>query len=242
MRKQKRYLFISVIMASLFLSGCGTQLYEMTKEEEDLIVHSAAYFVAKHNIQQKDGASAVVDPDSIVLESEATEEVEGITESETELAEEVISPSEGENGEGQTENPDSVSLAEFIGHGTDLMVTYTGSYSANNYVEGSAYSVDAEAGKIFYVMQFSITNTTDEEVVIDNVSINPTFKLVSDSLSVKSKVTFLTTDFSTYQGAIPAGETVETILLFEVSEASVEQITAPTLQITIDNVTKNVKL
>ena len=36
MNKKKRYLFIGVIMASLFLSGCGTQLYEMTKEEEEL--------------------------------------------------------------------------------------------------------------------------------------------------------------------------------------------------------------
>ena len=46
MKKQKRYLFIGVAVASLLLSGCGTQLYELTKEEEDLIVHSAAYFVA----------------------------------------------------------------------------------------------------------------------------------------------------------------------------------------------------
>lgn len=242
MKKQKRYLFIGVVIASMFLSGCGTQLYELTKEEEDLIVHSAAYFVAKHNIQQKDGVSAVVDPDSIILQSEETEEVEGITEPETELAEEVISPSGGNAGEGQTVDDATVSLAEIIGHGTDLTVTYTGSYSVDNYVEGAAYSVDADAGKMFYVMQFTITNATDGEVIVDNVSVNPTFRLVSDNLSVKAEVTFLTTDFSTYQGTIQAGESVETILLFEVSEANIEQITAPTLQITIDNVTKNVKL
>lgn len=242
MKKQKRYLFIGVIMASLFLSGCGTQLYEMTKEEEDLIVHSAAYFVAKHNIQQKDGVSAVVDPDTIVLESEETEAVEGIIEPETEMAEEVITPSGGEISEEQVVDDTTVSLAEIIGHETDLTVEYAGSYSADNYIEGAAYSVDADAGKTFYVMRFTIANTTDGDVAVDNASINPMFKLVSDGFSVKSEVTFLTTDFSTYQGTIPTGETIETILLFEVSDAQAEQITAPILQITIDNVTKNVKL
>lgn len=239
MKKQKRYLFIGVVLLAFVLSGCGTELYEMTQEEEDLIVHSAAYYVAKHNIQQKDGVSAVVDPDTIVIPEEA-EEVEGITESETELAEEVIMPSGG--GEGQSVDVTGVSLSEVIGHGADLSVAYTGSYSADNYVEGGAYSVDAGTGKVFYVMQFAITNVTDGDVIVDNASINPIFKLESNGLSVKSEVTFLMTDFSTYQGTIAAGETVETILLFEVPEGSVAEITDPTLQITIDNETKNVKL
>lgn len=239
MKKHKRYLFIGVVLFSFVLSGCGTKLYEMTQEEEDLIVHSAAYYVAKHNIQQKDGVSAVVDPDTITIQEES-EEVEGITESETELAEEVIMPSGG--GEGQTADVTGVSLVEAIGHSTDLSIAYTGSYTADNYIEGAAYSVDAQTGKTFYVMQFTITNITDGDVLVDNASIGPVFKLESSGLSVKSEVTFLTTDLSTYQGTIAAGETVETILLFEVSEGSVAEITAPVLKITIDNETKNVKL
>lgn len=241
MKRQKRYLCIVAILFSLFLSGCGTQLFEMTQEEEELIVHSAAYFVAKHNIQQKDGVSAVVDPDSIVVEPESTEAIEDITEENTELAEEVISPS-GDGSQGEQAVDDSITLAEIIGHKEDLSVTYSGSYTAENYIEGSAYSVDADEGKMFYVMEFTIANDTEEDVDVDNASINLIFKLISDGVSVKSEVTFLTTDFSTYQGTIPAGETIKTILLFEVSEEAAEQIAAPKLQITIDNVTKNVKL
>lgn len=242
MKKQKRYLFIGVIMASLFLSGCGTQLYELTKEEEDLIVHSAAYFVAKHNIQQKDGVSAVVDPDSIVLESEEEESVEGVTEQETEMAEEVISPSGGADGEETPVDDTRTTLAEAVGHSADLSIAYTGSYIADNYIEGDAYSIDAENGKTFYIMQFAVTNLTEADVLLDNVTLNPLFKLVSSEVNVKAEVTFLTTDFSTYMGTIPAGETVETILLFEISEAQAEQITAPNLQITVDNAIKSIKL
>lgn len=239
MKKQKRYLFIGAILLSLTLSGCGTELYELTSEEESLIVHYAAYYVAKHNIQQKDGISAVVDPDTITVEDDTTEAVEDSTELETVIGEDANSPS----GEGEQDVEDAgTSLAEIIGHGTDLSVVYSGSYTADNYIEGSAYSVDAAKGKTFFVMKFSITNTTDEDVEVDNASINPIFKLVSESVSVKSEVTFLTTDFSTYQGTIPAGKTVETILLFEVSESVADTITAPSLQISVDNEIKSIKL
>ena len=241
MKKQKRYLFIGVVMASLLLSGCGTQLYELTQEEEDLIVHSAAYFVAKHNIQQKDGVSAVVDPDTIMIEEE-TEEVENITESETELAEEVMSPSGESGAEGEAVVDASVSMAAALGHGADLSITYAGSSVTDNYIEGDAYSVDAASGKTFYIMQFTVSNTTEADVVLDNVTFNPLFKLVSGDVNVKAEVTFLTTDLSTYMGTIPAGETIETVLLFEVSEEQAELISTPTLQIIVDNEIKTIKL
>ena len=240
MKKQKRYLFISVIMASLLLSGCGAQLHEMTKEEEDLIVHSAAYFVAKHNIRQKDGVSAVVDPDSIILESES-EEVEGITESDTELGEEVVGVPEGAGAEGTTDDT-ATTLASVIGHGNDLTITYNGAYVTDSYVEGDSYFIDAENGNAFYVMQFTVANPTEGDVLLDNVTLNPLFKIVSSEVNVKAEVTFLTTDFSTYLGTIPAGESVDTILLFEVSESIAEQISTPTLQITVNNEIKTIKL
>jgi len=241
MKKQKRYLFIGVIMASLLLSGCGTQLYELTKEEEDLIVHSAAYFVAKHNIRQKDGVSAVVDPDSIILEDE-TEAVENVDESNTEMGEETVDTQGGTEEETTSVDDTTVTLANAIGHGNDLTITYNGSYVANNYVEGDAYSVDAESGKTFYIMQVTIANPSEAEVQLDNVTLNPLFKIVSDEVNVKAEVTFLMTDFSTYLGTIPAGESVDTVLLFEVSESVAEQISTPSLQITVNNETKMIKL
>ncbi len=234
MKKLKRFLCIGVAMMMLLCTGCGTQLYELTAEEEDIIVHSAAYFVAKHNIQQKDGVNGVPLPDSF-------EEEESEAESETETE-------NGGNGAGgDAENPNkqdenALSLAEVIGHKDTLKVSYEGSYVANSYMEGSAYIVDAEVGKTFYVMKFKLTNTTGQDVAVNNATKSPVVKLVSDAATVKSEVTFLTADFSTYQGTIKAGESVDTILLFEVSEAVAEQITAPVLQITVGNSTKNIKL
>ena len=41
--------------AIITLTGCGTQLYDMTDAEQSLIANYSAYVVAKHNIYQQDG-------------------------------------------------------------------------------------------------------------------------------------------------------------------------------------------
>jgi len=240
MKRQKRYLFISVLMVSLFLSGCGTQLYEMTQEEEELIVHSAAYFVAKHNIRQKDGVSAEVDPGAIMLEEE-TEAPEESLESDTGMTEDG-SFSSGEGTAESTQADGTVTLAKALGHEEDLFITYDGSYISDNYVEGDAYSLDAKKGKTYYIMKFTVTNPTKTDVQLDNLTLNPMFKLVGNEVEVNAEVTFLAKDFSTYLGTIPAGGTVETVILFEIPETQAASISEPELQITVDNKTNKIKL
>ena len=236
MKRYKRLLFICIAACSLCLGGCGDALHELTIEEESVIVHYAAYVVAKHNIQQKDGMSGVFIPET---ESENTESV-----ADTELPDDMQN-SDAQGNETvdtpQVENT-SVTLAEAIGHGDDLTVAYGGSYVSNNYIEGSVYSVDAAAGKIYYIMKFVLSNTTENDVEVENVTKGLSFKLVYGDKTVTSEVTFLMTDLSTYYGTISAGQSVETVLLFEVPEESAEQIVEPTLQILIDKTFKNVKL
>ena len=93
MKKIKKYLCAAVAVMMLFLTGCGTELYELTEDEEKLIIHSAAYLVAKHNIQQKDGVNGYPLPDSF-------DEEESETESETETESEQETESENAGGSG----------------------------------------------------------------------------------------------------------------------------------------------
>ena len=230
MKKIKRQLCIALAFMMLLLTGCGTQLYELTAEEEELIIQSAAYYVAKHNIQQKDGVNGYPLPDSFD-EDESEEESENTGQDNTGGDSNVVQPAD-----------QMATLAELIGHKTSLKVTYEGSQVVNSYKEGSAYLVDAAQGKTFYVMKFKLTNVSSETVAVDNASKSPIVKLIADGVKARSEVTFLTSDFSTYQGTIEAGQSVETILLFEVSEEDGAKITAPTLEITIGNSTKTNKL
>ena len=234
MKKYKKLLVLCISACMFLLSGCGTELYELTVEEEDLIVHYAAYIVAKHNVQQKDGAINVhIEEDTSSEDTQTTTETE--TESETDT--------EGGGGSGEGgEATGAVTLAEAIGHAQDLTITYTGSYVSDNYVEGSVYSIDADEGKTFYIMKFILTNHTAADVAVDNVTLNPSFSIKTETMTKNAEVTFLMTDLSTYVGTIPAGQSVETILLFEVPAEGAEQIANPTLQIIVNKEQKVVKL
>ena len=227
MKKYKRYLCIVVAVMMLFLTGCGTELYELTEEEETLIVQSAAYLLAKHNIQQKDGVNGYPLPDSF-------EEDESESGSNTENG--------SGNGDSTMPIDEMIYLAELIGHKDSLKIRYEGSYVSKNYKEGAAYIVDAQAGKTFYVVKLKMTNISGQEVVVNNAGNSPVVKLVSDAVTVRSEVTFLTSDFSTYQGKLGVGQSVDTILLFEVTESIADKISTPTLQITIGKSTKTIKL
>lgn len=230
----KKRLLVCIAACSMLLSGCGEALHELTVEEEDLIVHYAAYVIAKHNIQQKDGMSGVYIP-------EAGEEDSIDAPIDSENPDGTQNP-DGSTGNGQTVDNSTITMAEAVGHGGDLTITYTGAYTADNYVESSAYAMDAQAGKTFYIMKFTIANTTQADVYVENITKGLSFKLVSGDMKVASEVTFLMSDFSTYVGTVAAGQAVETVLLFEVSESDAESITEPKLEITIDGAVKNIKL
>lgn len=228
MKRHKRLLFVGIAACSLLLGGCGDGLHVLTPEEENLIIHYAAYAIAKHNIQQKDGMTNVV-------VSETDDESDDVTNSEN--------TQDGQNpGSNEVVQDTRITLAEAIGHGTDLTVTYTGAYVADDYVEGTVYAVDAKQGKKFYIMKFTISNTTQNDVMLDNLTKGFQFKLTSGEISLNGERTFLMTDFSSYVGTIGAGQAVETVLLFEVPEGSVDNIVEPTLEILIDNTLKTVKL
>ena len=238
MKRRKGYLLLAITISSLFLSGCGNAMYELTAEEEELIVQAAANFVAKHNIQQKDGISGLYVTDEM-LNPETEAPVE--TESELETESEVVGDADtGSNEQNPVE--EGVSLASAMGYGSELKIVYKGSKVSKQFSEGSASSVDAREGCTFYVMKFSLTNTSKETIKVNNITKKLDFKLTSGTLTVKAEKTILADDLSTYLGEIPAGKTVEAILLFEVSEKNAKEITAPVLEISMDNELKKVKL
>lgn len=230
MKKYKRYLFVCIAACSLLLGGCGDALHELTAEEEAVIVHYAAYVVAKHNIQQKDGMSSVYIPEGMLEEEDS------------QTPDDTQNPEDGEGDSGEVV-PSGVKLAEAIGHGSDLTITYDGYTVSDSYVEDNVYAIDAANGKTYYIMKFTITNVTGADVAVENVTKNYKFKMTSGDVSANSvQNTFAMKDLSSYVGTIPAGQSVQTVLLFEVSKDKIESITEPNLQIIIGNEAKNVIL
>lgn len=230
MKKHRRFLAMVLAGLTLLCTGCGTPLFELTADEEALIIKYAAHFVAKHNIYQKDGVVSMVPEDELETESE--------TESETENTQK---PDESESSS-SSEEIKLPTIAETVGMPAGITLGYLESYTTSSVKEGGAYSVDAEEGFTYYVLKFSMKNETDEPIEVDNASAHPIFKLTSDKVVIRSAVTFLSADLSTYKGTIGAKESVEVILLFKIKATDVDKIKEPTLSVVVNGETQKVKL
>ena len=61
--KKKISLPVMAVSAILLLGGCGTQMYDLSEDEENLVVQYSAHILAKYNIEQKDGMTAASSED-----------------------------------------------------------------------------------------------------------------------------------------------------------------------------------
>jgi hypothetical protein len=224
--KRKGFQIVTLfLLVSMMLCGCGTSMYEMTDEEEAVIIRYAAYVLAKHNVYQKDGMVAI-NPE--LLEPETEEEPETETpddEQDTQVADSETQDQTDTSSSSQTEQADTISLAGAVGYDGQADIEYTGFFVTDNFQEGKAYSLDAHTGYKFVVAQFTMTNTSGAALDVNVMATNPTFRMSYDGTKwVKEDVTLLLTDLSTYTGSLENGESVDLVLLFEVSDDVAESI------------------
>lgn len=217
MKQKKWQKVIFLLLGCLMLTGCGEAPYELTEEEQQLIVSYSAHVVSKFNRYQKDGLTYVPDEEE-VLESEQPE-----TPSETEQ------PEDKEQNTGDTsggvasgdERPGTETTLNTVYADTGLTFTYLGNDVTASYMESNIYSVNAGVGKKLLVLKWKVENQTEKAITIDNMSSNDEFsaKYVMESgksYNAKSVLTLLSNDFTTYEGIIAPEEAVEMVIVFEI--------------------------
>ena len=222
MKIHRRFFAMAAVVLSLLLSGCGTPLYELTADEEALIIKYAAHFIAKHNIYQKDGISVEIAEEDTQEDSEEIED---------------------------TQNPDSgeveqlPTLAEVMNLPKGIKLTYEKSYVADHIKQGVGYSEEAGVGFTFYVISFQMKNTSDKAITIDNDAKDIVFQLTQDSIITKSKeFPLLDAELTAFKGTLKPGESVEVLLLFKVNASDGAKITNPTIEKVDGKNTQPVKL
>ena len=208
----------AVVFVSALLGGCGEAPYELTQSEQNIIIDYSAHVVAKHNTSQKKGL-VTVDMEEVAPEETETPSADS--------AAELADNAGGETPSAGTEQPETeaavtATLNDIFG-GDGLPVEYTGASIAENYMESTYYSVEAEAGRNLLVVGINFINTGTEDVEVDNLSLSPSFRItVNGDTSAAAVTTVLTEDFPTYQGPVAAGATQGTVLLFQVPDAVTE--------------------
>lgn len=203
--KKKIYRFFALMLVCTgLLSGCGAEMYELTEKEEDVIVQYAAYVLSKHNIYQKDGM--------VKLEPEEYRESTEVQETQTE---EPGTESEVQN----------ISITAAIGREDGIAFQYLGQEVKSVYQEGEHYYLEASSGKTFLVMHFMMKNTTEQDIDLNVMKSNPDFYCrINGGEAYVAESALANTVLSTYMGKIKALEEQEVVLLFEIPQATSENI------------------
>jgi hypothetical protein len=228
---KKRMQFLAILLAStVVLGGCGTALYELTDDEEDLIVSAAAQAVAKHNVFQIDGMTDV-EPEI------ETETQENTTEQDTQQVQEETNTNTNTNtntGGTQTDTQTKeIALSDLLGK--NLKVSYKGYSIASSYQEGDYFSVNAASGKTLIIMNINVKNTGKKNTKIDMLSKDVTFYgCFNGTDCIVEKKILSTKNLSTYQGKIKPGKSIKTVLVFEVSKKQADEISTQDLQVEMD--------
>ena len=216
MKKKRIRVTAAVLILAFTMTGCGTKLYEMTDEEQQLIVNYSAYALSKYNIYQKDGMTSATEPEDTTEDDKKDADTEAVTEAKTDTTEK--SDATGNAVTTSDSASASVSLADAIGYG-NLNVTYDGVTKSDTYKEGSYYSMEAGNGKNYAVMKFTVSNPTGADVDVDLFTNARTYTArFSDGKDYPAEGSFLTYSLTTYQGTIKAGESVDLVLLFKIPQ------------------------
>lgn len=240
-----------LLLALVSTTGCGDKMITLTDAEESIIVNYAAHVVAKYNTRQPDGLAGLSNTslDEIAgtdstKEEEQEEQAENTLGEMTQEEEQNVTDGQAVETTGEEiptgEETRQVTLSEALGiAGADA--TVTGIELRDSFVEQDYFAMDATAGKTFLVVNVSLTNMTDQDVVCDMLSQKPQFKAyVNGGNAVPAETTILLNDISTYQGTIPVGGRVDTVLLFMVPKDQVGQVDSLVLDVDVNGVANEV--
>lgn len=228
---------ITVLSGMLVLSGCGSAIPEMTKEESNMVSEYAAELLLKYD---KNYVSRVVDT------TEYHKELERIAEEERKAAEAAAAEQARQEAEAaalEEANSSNVSQAEVqIASSIEefyqiqgVSIQYGGygvydSYPEQAEGEDLFFSLDATAGNRFLVLFFDVTNVSGADMEFDMIDLSPKFRVsVNGSANKVPMLCSLPEELLTYKGGIGAGETIRTVVITEIPAQDTEAINTLTL-------------
>ncbi len=239
---RKKCLLCSVLFAGMLaLTGCGETPYELEDNEREIIVNYAAHIIAKYNKKQPEGYRYVYVPEE--EEEEPEEQPEDVKDGESpDTPEDGQTDTAADDGTQKPEEPageeaqePSVTLSEALGL-TDVRAVYTGAELTDRYD-----AMMPEAGKKLMVLHVTLQNDGSGDVDLDMVSMLPTFRaIVNGTEETSSELTILPDDLGTWEGTVPAGGSVETVIFFQISDPQITSVQQLEMKVTAGEKTSRV--
>ena len=242
---KRKILIVSIIYMLLMMAGC-VEAIDLDENQQDMLVGYAVHSVLEHDKNYMVGLNDV----EISGTEEPTEE-ESVPNTENPSTE---NPTTGDstNPTPGTDNPTVETpsvVTTTMERALDLSgvsVTYTGVVIGDVYpeVEGEpVFALKAFTGNKLVVLKFDVTNTTDSDIALDMTSKDLKVKgIFNKSIKTIAQVTLLPEALNTFKETIPAGKTVQTVLVFEMTETNANNLTSIVLEIKSSKGTNTVNI
>ena len=242
MKMKKIAYLLPAVFFAFSLTGCGTQMTELSDEEAEAIAMYSADVVQKYNGTQRKGYSFYIptqddaDENTSDTPADSTNEAGGETPSSNTPAVEsgssVDSGTSAESGSSvDVSNSVDTTLTDLIAvDGVSFAIT-SGEVVDHYTVEG-VMDLSPGSGKEYYLLHVTAVNSGSSDAALDIPSKGFTFTCtIGDSTVSASGSGFVSNEFSSWQGSIPAGGQQELLLFFPfkkeaLSDTSVFQLTA----------------
>lgn len=225
-----RYSWIKTLIigtAGICLTGCGNAIPEMTEQQQELVVEFAAGELLKFD--QKHVAKLM--PVEMIEEEESVPEEAPAEAPASEEEKQEPAESEGIPADEVTvidhteEMPESVD--EFLGL-EGVSITYTGYELTDSYPTETSddvfFFMSATENNKLLVLKFQAENVSGGEMMLDLAKGQTRYKIAVNGVEQNALTTMLLNDMAYYQGTLAAGESVELVVVGEVSGGQAGQI------------------
>lgn len=237
---------LSTAMAALLLmmTGCGNEMPHATEEQMGAIGEYAAVMLLKYDANSR---SRLVDDAAI----EAYDKKKALMEALEQPPEQ-----KNENGENSSEGGDANNgntiaandnLEDFFALPEGMRLVYSGYEVADSYPHDEEdeiyFTIDATSGKKLLVLKFILDNPTGQAQSVDFLSYNASCRVtVNEKESRNALTTMLVNDMSAYTGEVDAQQNRELVLLTEMDEDILKEVSSVVLKLKNESHTCTIRL
>lgn len=234
---KKNKIVLCLLASTICMTACGNSIPEMTQEQKDLVVQYAAGTLLEH---LNESGTRLVDTSEPKEEPTLADAVTVTPEGESGVSENDIATDEAPEQARENKETAQISATQLL-QIEPITIAYTGYEICDSYPEQSGddlyFSMEAGTGKKLLVLQVAVTNPGQEQVEFDTLhKQNIKYRVMLNGTDRHQvMLTMLDNDFSAMDSMIDPGETVQTVLIAEVSDEAAQQITSVDLVIRSDS-------
>ncbi len=234
-------IFAILLLACVFVSGCGTPLIELTTDESQRIISYASYVVMRHNSAADKGVVKLAESADAAPNENANDEspAEEAASPQGESADsESADASQGQTAEASASAGNEGTAVASVSEAADLSgctIAYSGIEEVSEYTEGTYFSMTPSSGNVYFIVRYTLKNDSSDAVTVNLMDQRPAFTADIDGTSYEAKSTVLSSDLANINNQIESGGTLDTIIMFEVPEGTAQTLNS--LQVTVNGKT-----